>query len=186
MNMALEDHSASPLITPDHLATLADLTAFLYAELSLTPAVELAVTLISAEQMADLHLQWMDLPGATDVMSFPMDQLRAGTPEQPVAEGTLGDVVVCPEVAADQAASAGHDLSDELCLLVTHGVLHLLGHDHAEPSERAEMFALQRQLLETFLQRPAPVPTETDAAETDVNEAELFTGAEPTEGTPGR
>lgn len=167
MNVALEDHSGSSLITADHLATLTDLTAFLYADLCLRPAVELAVTLISPEQMERLHLQWMDLPGPTDVMSFPMDELRAGTPGQPVVEGTLGDVVICPEVAADQAAAAGHDLSDELCLLVTHGVLHLLGHDHAEPAERAEMFGLQRHLLEKFLQRPAPVPTVTEGLSED-------------------
>ena len=113
--------------------------------------------------MERLHLEWMDLPGATDVMSFPMDQLRPGSAHSPVAAGTLGDVVLCPAVAQDQAKAAGHPLTDELCLLTTHGVLHLLGYDHHEAASRTEMFTLQKRLLEEFLGRsplcpPRPTP----------------------------
>ncbi|GAA1804080.1 rRNA maturation RNase YbeY [Nesterenkonia flava] len=165
MTVTLDDESGSPLITAAHLAELTDLTAFLYARLGLGSAVELSVTLVDEEEMERLHLEWMDLPGPTDVMSFPMDELRPGSPEQPVAEGTLGDIVLCPAVAQSQAETAGHSLSDELCLLTTHGMLHLLGHDHHEPAERTEMFGLQKALLEEFLGREAPVPTETDPAE---------------------
>jgi probable rRNA maturation factor len=89
----------------------------------------------------------MDEPGPTDVLSFPMDELVAGTPDKPVAEGILGDIVLCPTVAARQAAEAGHDTSTEMRLLLTHGMLHLLGHDHAEPEEHRVMFSLQTQLL---------------------------------------
>lgn len=166
MTVALDDTSGSSLITAEHLAELTDLTAFLYAQLGLAPEVELSITMVDETQMEHLHLEWMELPGPTDVMSFPMDQLTPGTPEHPVETGMLGDVVLCPDVAQDQAAAAGHDLSDELCLLTTHGVLHLLGYDHNEPDARAEMFALQQQLLEDFLGREAPAPTETDPGHT--------------------
>jgi probable rRNA maturation factor len=93
----------------------------------------------------------MDLPGPTDVMSFPMDELRPGRDGVEPEEGMLGDIVLCPSVAAKQAADAGHATEEELLLLTTHGILHLLGYDHAEPEEEREMFELQRQLLLTFL-----------------------------------
>ena len=100
--------------------------------------------------MATLHVQWMDLPGPTDVMSFPMDELRPTRDEEEPAEGLLGDIVICPQVASRQAADAGHAVEDELALLLTHGILHLLGFDHAEPEEHAEMFALQAELLDAW------------------------------------
>ena len=101
--------------------------------------------------MEVLHVQWMDLPGPTDVMSFPMDELRPGKEGIEPEEGTLGDIVLCPSVATRQAAEAGHAPMEEMLLLTTHGILHLLGYDHAEPDEEREMFELQRQLLLTFL-----------------------------------
>ena len=122
------------------------------------PDAELSIAVVDEDEMARLHVEWMDLPGPTDVLSFPMDELRPGTPEEP-AEGTLGDIVLCPPVARRQAEAGGHSVADELCLLTTHGILHLLGHDHAEPEERQIMFALQRDLLTDFLGRPAPVET---------------------------
>jgi probable rRNA maturation factor len=122
------------------------------------PDAELSIAVVDEDEMARLHVEWMDLPGPTDVPSFPMDEMRPGTPEEP-AEGTLGDIVLCPPVARRQAEAGGHSVADELCLLTTHGILHLLGHDHAEPEERQIMFALQRDLLTDFLGRPAPVET---------------------------
>jgi probable rRNA maturation factor len=101
--------------------------------------------------MSELHQQWMDEPGPTDVLSFPMDELRPGSESEPTPPGLLGDVVLCPEVAAAQAVVAGHSTAEELLLLTTHGILHLLGFDHAEPEEEKEMFELQRRLLLTFL-----------------------------------
>ncbi|MCT1606132.1 rRNA maturation RNase YbeY [Nesterenkonia massiliensis] len=157
--MSIEDVSASGLVSAEDLAELTDLTAYLYAQLSLSAAVELSLSLVDEAEMERLHLEWMDLPGATDVMSFPMDELRPGRPEAPVSEGTLGDIVLCPVVAQAQAEAAGHSITDELCLLTTHGVLHLLGYDHDDAAERAQMFGLQKQLLEQFLGREAPVPT---------------------------
>jgi probable rRNA maturation factor len=108
--------------------------------------------------MAELHERWLGEPGPTDVLAFPMDELRPphqaggradrGTSAEPgPVPGLLGDVVLCPQVAAGQAASAGHDVQAELELLCTHGILHLLGYDHADPGEHAEMFSLQDKLL---------------------------------------
>ena len=96
-------------------------------------------------------MQWLDLPGPTDVMSFPMDELTPGTAESPTEEGLLGDVVLCPSVAARQAAEAGHSAVEEMLLLTVHSILHLLGYDHMEEDERKVMFDLQRKLLLTFL-----------------------------------
>jgi len=100
--------------------------------------------------MEVLHIQWMDEPGPTDVLSFPMDELRPGSEGQLTPAGLLGDIVVCPQVAATQAEAAGHATINEILLLTTHGVLHLLGFDHAEPDEEKEMFGLQREILEAF------------------------------------
>ena len=115
------------------------------------PRAELSILFIDPEPMAELHMRWLQLPGPTDVMSFPMDELRPGTPDHETPAGTLGDIVVCPQVAAKQALQAGHSAVEEMLLLTTHGILHLLGYDHAEPQEKEEMFALQRTLLLTFL-----------------------------------
>ena len=111
------------------------------------------MVLLDTAAMADLHMRWMDLPGPTDVMSFPMDELEpGGRPDAPEpGPSMLGDIVLCPEFAAKQAADAGHTLGQELALLTVHGVLHLLGYDHAEPDEEKEMFEVQRQLLEEWV-----------------------------------
>jgi probable rRNA maturation factor len=122
------------------------------------PGADLCLKLVDEAAMEVLHVQWMDLPGPTDVMSFPMDELRPGRDGQEPEEGVLGDIVLCPSVAARQAVEAGHATEEELLLLTTHGILHLLGYDHAEPDEEREMFELQRTLLLTFLagrSRPA-------------------------------
>ena len=124
---------------------------YVMAEMKVHPQADLCLRLVDEDAMETLHVQWMDLPGPTDVMSFPMDELRPGRDEDPPEEGVLGDIVLCPSVAAKQAATAGHATEEELLLLTTHGLLHLLGYDHAEPDEEKEMFELQRQLLLTFL-----------------------------------
>ncbi|HLR28748.1 MAG TPA: rRNA maturation RNase YbeY [Ruania sp.] len=115
------------------------------------PQAELEIRFVDTEVMTELHVQWMDEDGPTDVLSFPMDELRPGVDGELSEEGILGSIVVCPVVAADQARSAGHSAEEEMLLLTTHGILHLLGYDHAEPEEEKEMFGLQRRLLLTFL-----------------------------------
>lgn len=128
-----------------------DLAAWVLRALHVSPGAELSLVFCDPDAMETLHMQWLDLPGPTDVMSFPMDQLRPGTPEHPTPEGLLGDIVICPQVAAEQAARAGHSTVEEMLLLFVHGMLHLLGYDHAEEQEEKEMFDLQRHLLLTFL-----------------------------------
>ena len=132
-------------------AEFADLGRFVLDAMRVHPRSELSIILVDTTVMTELHVQWMDEPGPTDVLSFPMDELRPGRDGELSPPGTLGDVVLCPQVAADQAVAAGHSTAEELLLLTTHGILHLLGYDHAEPEEEKEMFALQRKLLLTFL-----------------------------------
>ncbi len=112
------------------------LTDFNLAQLHVSADAEVAIVLVDEGAMEALHVQWMDEPGPTDVLSFPMDELTPGTPEHPAPE--------------TQAQAAGHTLMDELILLTTHGLLHLLGFDHAEPDEEREMFGLQKQLIQGF------------------------------------
>jgi len=132
-------------------AEFAALARYVLDELHVHPQAELAILFVDTATMTDLNRRWMDERGPTDVLSFPMDELRPGRPGEPSAAGLLGDVVLCPQIAAKQARSAGHSTSEELLLLTTHGILHLLGFDHAEPEEEKEMFDLQRRLLLTFL-----------------------------------
>jgi probable rRNA maturation factor len=125
---------------------------FALDKMEVSPLAELSVMLVTLEVMEDLHERWMDLPGPTDVMAFPMDELestrRPDAPESSPA--LLGDIVLCPAFANDQARTAGHSLAEELHLLTVHGVLHLLGYDHAEPAEEREMFGLQKRILAEF------------------------------------
>ena len=140
----------------DELA-LVSVARFALDSLGINRLAELSVLLMDVESMSELHLKWMDEPGPTDVMSFPMDELD--TARRPDESGPgpalLGDVVLCPAVATEQAAQAGHSLDDELHLLTVHGVLHLLGYDHTEPAEEREMFRLQNQLLDDWREQRA-------------------------------
>ncbi|QTG80198.1 rRNA maturation RNase YbeY [Arthrobacter crystallopoietes] len=140
-------------------ADLARLGRFVLESLYVHPEAELSIILVDTDAMERLHIEWMDEPGPTDVLSFPMDELRPGTAAQPSPAGVLGDIVICPQVADEQAKKAGHSIGDEMLLLATHGLLHLLGYDHAEPEEEQEMFSLQRQLLAAFLGKEAPTET---------------------------
>ena len=126
------------------------LTEHNLAELHVSADADIAILLVDEGAMEALHVQWMDEPGPTDVLSFPMDELRPGTEDMPTPAGLLGDIVLCPQVADAQAQAAGQSLTDELVLLTTHGLLHLLGFDHAEPDDEREMFGLQRELIAAF------------------------------------
>lgn len=128
-----------------------DLARYVFDAMFLHPATELSITFVDEKAMSELHEEWMDLEGPTDVMSFPMDELREGREGELAPEGLLGDIVICPTVAAQQARIAGHTSEEEMLLLLTHGILHLLGYDHVEPEEERVMFTLQRKLLLTFL-----------------------------------
>jgi probable rRNA maturation factor len=106
---------------------------------------EVSISLVDEEEMSALHLRWMDEPGATDVLSFPMDEIKPNSASN--GPGMLGDIILCPSFAARQAEQAGHPLQDELELLTVHGVLHLLGYDHREEDEKEIMFGIQERYL---------------------------------------
>jgi probable rRNA maturation factor len=149
--MSVEVNNESGFVTDE--AEFAALGRHVLDAMHVHPQTDLSILLVGPEVMSELHVQWMDEPGPTDVLSFPMDELRPGKDGDVSPPGLLGDVVLCPEVGARQARAAGHSTMEELLLLTTHGILHLLGYDHAEPAQEKEMFALQRQLLLTFLAR---------------------------------
>lgn len=140
-------------------AQLVTLARFIFERLYIHPQAELSILLVDEAAMEKLHIELMDEPGATDVLSVPMDELTPGTPGKPTPQGMLGDIAICPQVAEVQARNAGHSTQDEMLLLCTHGILHLLGFDHAEPEEKEEMFGLQRELLSAFLGKDAPMET---------------------------
>jgi probable rRNA maturation factor len=138
-------------VAVDELA-LVSVSRFALGELGINALAELSVLLMDVEAMTELHLKWMDEPGPTDVMSFPMDELDTARRPDDAGPGPalLGDVVLCPAVAREQAREGGHSLDDELHLLTVHGILHLLGYDHAEPAEEKVMFRLQNDLLDRW------------------------------------
>jgi probable rRNA maturation factor len=131
-------------------ARLLSIADFSLAEMGIHRDSELSISLVDEDEMSALHVRWMDEPGATDVLSFPMDEMKPHSAAQ--GPGMVGDVVLCPDFAARQAAQAGHGLQDELELLTVHGILHLLGYDHREAEEKELMFGLQDQLLTKWRQ----------------------------------
>jgi probable rRNA maturation factor len=129
------------------------LARFVLGEMGVNPLVELSIRLVEVEAMTALHVHFMNEPGPTDVLAFPMDELNDQRDDMDggdVPPTLLGDVVLCPEVAAAQAKQAGHSTAAELDLLCTHGVLHLLGYDHGDDAEEREMFGLQSRLLDAW------------------------------------
>ena len=117
---------------------------FLFGALRLHPDVELSIRMISSDEMETLHLEWMHEPGATDILSFPMDELR---PTDQPAAGVLGDIVICPEFVEADAVRHEMALAERIEFLLVHGILHLIGYDHATQEEYDTMFALQDELL---------------------------------------
>jgi len=135
------------------VALLEKLARMVLDEMGVHPLVELSIRLVDVDAMTSLHEHFMNEPGPTDVLAFPMDELhdqRVDGDDVDAPPTLLGDVVLCPVVAAAQAKTAGHSTEAELHLLLTHGVLHLLGYDHGDDAEEKEMFGLQRQLLDRW------------------------------------
>ena len=118
---------------------------FALKKMGIHPDSDLSITLVDEEEMENLHIEWMDLPGPTDVLSFPMDELKPFSAA--AGPGVIGDIVLCPIFAAKQAKGS---VEAELALLTIHGVLHLLGFDHAEKTEEREMFELQESILKEW------------------------------------
>jgi probable rRNA maturation factor len=122
-----------------------DLLQNALVELKLNPECEVNLVFVDLEEMTELHIKWMDEDGPTDVLSFPMDM--------PASVGdavTLGDIVISPTVAAQQAATAGHSIDHEIFILAAHGLLHILGYDHANPADEKVMFTLQEDLVKKY------------------------------------
>ena len=142
MPITFENESAVPCSE----SSLSALAAHAIAYMALDERVELSILAVDEEEMSRLRVEWMDEEGPTDVLSFPIDELRPG---QEFIEGksTLGDVVLCPVAAERQAKTAGHTTEIELEILLVHGILHLMGFDHAEPAEEREMFGLQQKII---------------------------------------
>ena len=134
------------------------LSRFVMDRMRVHPLAELCVTAVDEGTIAELNAKWMEKDGPTDVLAFPMDELRPGLVNEEPEEGVLGDLVLCPAIAVVQGETAGHGTLAEIELLTTHGILHLLGYDHAEPDEHREMFGLQAQLLGEWVGHEADRP----------------------------
>jgi probable rRNA maturation factor len=159
MSIEVANESGAPI---DEYA-IVQLARHVLDRMGIHPQAELAITLVGVDSMSALHEQWMGEPGPTDVLAFPMDEMRPPRDDEEPDPGLLGDVVLCPAVAATQAVEHHRTMEQELDLLCTHGILHLLGYDHAEPEEQREMFRLQDSLLAGW-HRPEPPRLSPSAA----------------------
>ena len=138
--MTIEVTNTSGQLVP--AAEINSLLTFALLELALNPECEINVSFVDDEYMTELHIKWMDEPGTTDVLSFPMDM-----PETPGEAVTLGDIVISPVVAAEQAKAQGHSIEHEIYILAVHGLLHIIGYDHADKAEEKVMFNLQEKIV---------------------------------------
>ena len=144
--MTIEITNRSGVAAPEQ--EIESLLTFGLDYMDLHPECELSVTFVDDKEMEELHIKWMDEPGTTDVLSFPMDM-----PENKDDIVTLGDIVLSPTIAAKQAKDAGHSTNHEIFILVTHGLLHILGYDHADPDEEKIMFALQEKIVREWSEK---------------------------------
>ena len=156
MSVFVADEQTRP-IDSDRLRRLAE---FVLSDRRVPEDMELSVLAVDRDAIAALNAHHMDSEGPTDVLAFPIDLPGESTP----GPALLGDVVLCPDVAAEQAPEHGKSEQAELDLLLVHGILHLLGHDHAEEAEHREMFSLTDRLLADFGRAPAPATSDAPAA----------------------
>jgi probable rRNA maturation factor len=141
--MTIELVNRSGALVPDKEIT--SLLNYGIEYMELNPECEISLSFVDVQEMEELHIKWMQEDGPTDVLSFPMDM-----PESKGDVVTLGDIVISPAVAAQQAANAGHSVEHEIYILATHGLLHILGYDHADPDEEKVMFALQEKIVKEW------------------------------------
>jgi probable rRNA maturation factor len=141
--MTIELVNRSGALIPDKEIT--SLLDYGISFMELNPECEVSLTFVDIQEMEELHIKWMQEGGPTDVLSFPMDM-----PENKDDVVTLGDIVIAPAVAAKQAKDAGHSVEHEMYILATHGLLHILGYDHADPDEEKVMFALQERIVKEW------------------------------------
>ena len=142
MNIELSNESGVSVNETDIISV----AEFAMHHMGLHEDCDLAISIVDESRMSELHEEWMDLKGPTDVLSFPMDELVPHSPDP----GIVGDIVLCPQFAQAQAKNG---LESELHLLTIHGVLHCLGYDHAEPAQERAMFDLQESILSKWQER---------------------------------
>ena len=142
MNIELSNESGVSVNETD----IVSVAEFAMHHMGLHEDCDLAISIVDESRMSELHEEWMDLKGPTDVLSFPMDELVPHSPDP----GIVGDIVLCPQFAEAQAKNG---LAAELHLLTIHGVLHCLGYDHAEPAQERAMFDLQESILSQWQER---------------------------------
>ena len=142
MNIELSNESGVEVNETDIISV----AEFAMTKMGLHTDCDLAISIVDEARMSELHEEWMDLKGPTDVLSFPMDELTPHSPEP----GIVGDIVLCPQFAEAQAKNG---LDAELNLLTIHGVLHCLGFDHVEPQDEKAMFDLQDSILSQWRAR---------------------------------
>ena len=144
--MTIEVTNTSGQLVPT--AEMTSLMTHAMKALDLNPECDLNIAFVEDDYMTELHIKWMDEPGTTDVLSFPMDM-----PEEPGEAVTLGDIVISPIVAAAQALTQGHSTEHEIYILATHGLLHIIGYDHADKNEEKVMFDLQEKIVTDWEKR---------------------------------
>ena len=144
--MTIEVTNTSGQLVPT--AEMTSLMTHAMKALELNPECDLNIAFVEDDYMTELHIKWMDEPGTTDVLSFPMDM-----PEEPGEAVTLGDIVISPVVAAAQALTQGHSTEHEIYILATHGLLHIIGYDHADKAEEKTMFDLQEKIVTDWEKR---------------------------------
>ena len=144
--MTIEVTNTSGQLVPT--AEMTSLMTHAMKVLDLNPECDLNIAFVEDDYMTELHIKWMDEPGTTDVLSFPMDM-----PEEPGEAVTLGDIVISPVVAAAQALTQGHSTEHEIYILATHGLLHIIGYDHADKAEEKTMFDLQEKIVTDWEKR---------------------------------
>jgi probable rRNA maturation factor len=144
--MTIEVTNTSGQLVPT--AEMTSLMTHALNALDLNPDCDLNIAFVEDDYMTELHVKWMDEPGTTDVLSFPMDM-----PEEPGEAVTLGDIVISPVVAAAQAMNQGHSTEHEIYILATHGLLHIIGYDHADKTDEKIMFDLQEKIVTDWEKR---------------------------------
>ena len=144
--MTIEVTNTSGQLVPT--AEMTSLMTHALNALELNPDCDLNIAFVEDDYMTELHVKWMDEPGTTDVLSFPMDM-----PEEPGQAVTLGDIVISPVVAAAQALNQGHSTEHEIYILATHGLLHIIGYDHADKADEKIMFDLQEKIVTDWEKR---------------------------------
>ena len=132
---------------------LVRLATYALDQLRIHPQAELSILLVDEPTMSAYHEKYLGEPGPTDVLSFPMDELRPPSDDDEPPEGLLGDIVLCPAVTSRQAAEHGRSAEAEAEYLLVHGLLHLLGYDHAEAAEQVEMFGLKDKIIAGWADR---------------------------------